>query len=415
MFFYNVGIYLYVFAIRVVSLFNGKAKLWIDGRKNWRSNLQTQIKKLGSHPKILVHCASLGEFEQGRPLIEALKKKYPGHKIILSFFSPSGYEIQKNYEFADVVTYLPADTKQNAIDFINYCNPQTVIFIKYEFWLNFLFQLHKKNIPTYLVSAVIKKHQSFFKWYGKNFIKALHTYKKVLVQDEDSLKLLESLNVRTGAVCGDTRMDRVIAIKERSIDVQEVKEFCENNFVIIAGSTWQKDEELLLKVFSKLKPQHPNLKLILVPHEVDEKNIHRLLQNENLKNNSFSLYTKPNSIKEKDILIIDTIGILSSIYRYGKIAYIGGGFDTGIHNSLEAAVYGLPLVFGTNHKKFNEAQDLLATKGAFEVSDEATLFKTLESYLKNAQIFENASKACLNYVNANKGATQKILGHLQID
>ncbi len=418
MFFYNAVIFFYSLAVRVSSLFNPKARLWIHGRKNWRSKLNSQLKKIESNPKIWIHCASLGEFEQGRPVIEALKKKYPGYKIVLSFFSPSGYEQQKNYELADVVTYLPSDTKKNAFDFITYCSPKIVIFIKYEFWLNYLFQLNQKNIPAYLVSAIIKPHQPFFKWYGSNFVAALKTYKKVLVQDEASLKLLNSLNINAGFICGDTRTDRVLSILQKSFELPEIKKFCENNFVIIAGSTWPKDETILLQAFSKLKLLYPQIKLIIAPHEIVEKNINELQQKISQQNNSCTLYTKYTKMQspnEKDILILNTIGILSSVYKFGKLAFIGGGFGKGIHNVLEPAVFGLPVVFGPNYKKFIEPVALIALGGALEIIDENSLFKSIENYLKNEEILQKASKACLNYVNLNKGATLKIIEHLQIN
>ncbi len=418
MFFYNSVIFFYSFAVRITSLFNPKARLWITGRKNWRSKLNSQLKKIESSPKIWIHCASLGEFEQGRPVIEALKKKYPTYKIILSFFSPSGYEQQKNYELADVVTYLPSDTKQNALDFINCFNPKAVIFIKYEFWLNYLFQLQLKNIPVYLISAIIKSHQPFFKWYGKNFTKALHTFKKVLVQDEDSLKLLQTLQINTGVICGDTRMDRVLSISQKSFELPEIKKFCANNFVIVAGSTWPKDEIILLNMFSKLKSHYPTIKLIIAPHEIDEKNIVDMQQKISQQNNSCTLYTKHTKMQspnEKDILILNTVGILSSVYKFGKIAYVGGGFGKGIHNVLEPAVFGLPVIFGPNHKKFIEPHHLLALGGATEIADEESLLKTIENYFENTEILQKASKACLNYVNLNKGATVKIIEQLQID
>lgn len=414
MLFYNLGLSIYIFFIHVASLFKPKAKLWVAGRKNWQKKLEEKLAPFKNHPKLWIHVASLGEFEQSRPLIETIKKQKPQYKIILSFFSPSGYELRKNYEFADVVTYLPADTQKNAIQFITCCDPKAVIFIKYEFWLNFLFELKKQNITTYLASAVIKKHQPFFKWYGGIFIKGLQTYKSVFLQDENSLKLLQSLHINTGTVCGDMRIDRVLKIKETGTEITPLKNFSENNFVIIAGSTWKKDEAIIIEVFSELQKTFPELKLIIAPHEVDEKNIEQLTGF--VKNNHpglhFSRYSSGNYIT--DVLIIDSIGLLSSAYRYGQFAYIGGGFDNGIHNILEPAVHGLAVAFGPNYRKFNEAADLIKTNGATAINNKSDLFKLLNYYLRNSEELKKSAEACSNYINKNKGACEKTLSFLDI-
>lgn len=416
MFFYSVGIYLYTFSIRLASLFDQKAKLWVSGRRGWRDKLKNDLKKIKSDPKIWVHCASLGEFEQGRPIIEGIKSKYPQYKIILSFFSPSGYEIQKNYQLADVVTYLPADTSSNANDFIEYCSPHSVIFIKYEFWLNYLSELHKRKIPVYLASGVIKEHQPFFKWYGKPFVRALSTFKKLFVQDDRSVELLRSLNIQTGIVGGDTRIDRVYHLRKKALDLPILKDFTAGKKSIIAGSTWPKDENIILESFQKLKSKHPEIRLIIAPHEVGANNIQRLCEliKAKLPGTSFSLYLEDPSVAGTDILVINTIGILSSAYQYGNVAYIGGGFDDGIHNILEPATYGLPIAIGPNHKKFNEAAILISTGGASEIVNSEQLFLRFDRYFSDPASLKIASEACVKYIDLNKGASEKVIAELSI-
>ena len=409
---YNLGVFIYTRFIHLAANFNPKAKLWVYGRRDWRTKLTTAIKKTGNQDLIWVHCASLGEFEQGRPVIEKIKQQSPDSKILLSFFSPSGYEIRKNYELADVICYLPQDSKKNAIDFINICKPKTVIFVKYEFWLNYLFQLKAKDIPTYLISAVIKQHQPFFKWYGGPFVKGLNTYKTIFVQDENSLKLLKSLGNNSGVLCGDTRVDRVMEVKESAVENKLVKEFSGSHLTFIAGSTWPKDNAIIIESFLQLKKNHPDLKLIMAPHEVDEKSIKNLISLLGSQSISYSLYTTGVLQPSGDVLIVNTIGVLSSLYKYAKIAYIGGGFNNGIHNILEPTVFGLPVVFGPNHKKFNEANALITNGAAFEITDSAQLINQIDSLLKDPNKFHISSQAALNYINQSKGASMKIIEHV---
>lgn len=409
---YNLGVYLYTCFIHIAANFDPKAKLWVNGRRDWRTKLSAAIKKTGNQDLIWVHCASLGEFEQGRPVIEKIKQQSPDSKILLSFFSPSGYEIRKNYELADVICYLPHDSKKNAIDFINICKPKTVIFVKYEFWLNYLFQLKAKNIPTYLISAVIKQHQPFFKWYGGQFIKGLNTYKTIFVQDEESLKLLKSLGTNSGVICGDTRVDRVLEVKESVVENKIVKEFSASGPTIIAGSTWPKDNVILIESFLQLKKKYPELKLIIAPHEVDEKSIKELSSLLDAHSVNYSLYkaniTQPNC----DILVVNTIGVLAAIYQYAKLAYIGGGFNNGIHNILEPAVFGLPVLFGPNRKKFNEAAALIANGAAFEIHSSQEVSRQIDQLLSNSKEFMISSQAAINYINQSKGASMKIIEHV---
>ncbi len=414
---YNTAISFYFFALRIASLFNHKAQLLINGQKNWKTNFESAIKTFNGASVIWVHCASVGEFEQGRPLIEGLRSNYPKHKILLTFFSPSGYELHKNYNLADLVMYLPFDSKSNARHFINCSNLKTVIFVKYEFWLHYLWELNSKKIPTYLVSAIIREHQPFFKWYGKAFVKALHNYKTIFVQDENSLLLLKKLNAVNGMTCGDTRIDRVLSIRTKALELDRVKEFSGSCKIIIAGSTWPEDEALLLNAFVHLKEKHKDLKLIIVPHEVNEKNIvHLEKEIESQKNKiNYSLYTSSGSCEGSDLLIVNTVGLLSSLYRYGHMAYVGGGFGNGIHNILEPAVFGSPMIFGPNHQKFNEAQDLLKLGAATEITDGSGLLNAFSKFLDNPPILQDSSQTCLNYVNANQGASEKILKQITIN
>lgn len=408
MFFYNLAVRAYQFVIYLASLFHPKAKLWVKGRKNWKTNLQEQIREKQIQHPIWFHCASLGEFEQGRPLIEKIKQRDPNKKIVLSFFSPSGYEIRKHYEGADLVVYLPSDTPSHAKVFIQLLNPEMAIFVKYEFWLNYLAELKRKQIKVYLISAVIKKHQPFFKWYGRVFRDGLQAYTKIFTQDEASLDLLKSLGVTIGLKTGDTRFDRVFEIASSPKRVAAAELFSNRQKIIIGGSTWPKDDELLLNVFKELKALHPDLKLILAPHEIEDSNVKRLIQEIVNRQMSYHLMTDEISSEPADIFIVNTMGYLSSIYQYGQIAWIGGGFDDGIHNILEAAVYGLPVVFGPNYKKFNEAFDVISCGAGFSIENQEQL-KRVFSRLLVESIYHQASNQAKFFVQENIGATEKII------
>lgn len=411
MFLYNTGILLYTCAIYISSWFKPKAKLWVNGRKQWRERLNLQLQKLSTENRIWIHCASLGEFEQGRPVIEAIKKQSPNSIIILTFFSPSGYEIRKDYEYADLVCYLPPDFKNNAIDFIESCNPKTVIFVKYEFWLNYLFTLQQKKIPTYLISAVIKKHQPFFKWYGGIFSKALMTYKTIFVQDSESLNLLKELKVSSGILSGDTRVDRVLQGAMTSAEIEKLNFFCGSEMCLIAGSTWEKDEEILIHAYVKLLKAYPKLKLIMAPHETNEASVKSLLNKLQLSKLQYTLYLHQFN-PSAQVLVINTIGILASAYRYGRIAYVGGGFNNGIHNILEPAAHKLPVIFGPNHQKFNEAQELISIGSGFEVHSKEELLERIEDLITHQPKLELASKAAYAYLEKNSGATFKIVSEV---
>jgi 3-deoxy-D-manno-octulosonic-acid transferase len=413
MFLYNLGIYAFQIGLKLASPFNPKAKLWVEGRKKWEENLKSKVFSLQLEQAVWFHCASLGEFEQGRPVIEKLKKEYPQQKVVLTFFSPSGYEIQKDYPYADLVTYLPVDTASNALNFLSILKPKLAIFVKYEFWLNYLFELHKKRIPTFLISTVIKKHQSFFKWYGGNFRKALKTYETIYTQDVHSIKLLRVLKVSTGVLTGDTRFDRVLQICSAPKQIKEIDDFAKDSFVIVAGSSWQKDEDYLIESYAALKEKHPQLKLIIAPHEIDKKNIDRL-SNLLIKNKlSFHLFSDNPPAYTDSILVVNAIGFLSSIYQYGTVAMIGGGFTNGIHNILEPTVYGLPVLFGPNYHKFNEAFEVIDLNVGFVVNDASELTKQLSVLIENKNVLAESSRLAKNYVLKNSGATNKIVDGLR--
>lgn len=400
---YLAGIYAYSFFIRAAACFNSKARLFVKGRKNWKKNLAAKIETNARY--IWVHCASLGEFEQGRPLIEAIRKHLPEYRIVLTFFSPSGYEVRKNYDQADVISYLPLDTKKNARTFLRMVQPEKAFFIKYEYWYFYIHELSKKEIPLYIVSAIFRNDQQFFKntlwgkWYRQMLFKTTHFF----IQDENSANLLQSIRLTKFTKTGDTRFDRVAAIAKNVVEIPIVEKFRGSKTLLVAGSTWKPDEELLADFINT----HNNLKLIIAPHEVTQANLFRL-------ENIFKQVIRFSKIDERNagnyqVLLIDSIGMLSSLYRYGDMAYIGGGFGVGIHNILEAATFGLPVVFGPNYQKFREAVDLKKLGGAFPVTDYHGLEKTLLMLLTNPSEREKASELCRKYVEQNTGATHLIL------
>lgn len=403
-FLYNIGIFLYALLIKLAAPFSEKARLFVKGRNNWEAQLQKNIEKDSSY--IWVHCASLGEFEQGRPLIEAIKNQFPEYRIVLSFYSPSGYEVRKNYPLADVICYLPTDTKTNAKKFIQIIHPEKVFFIKYEFWYHYINELKKNNIPLYSVSAIFRSNQHFFKnssW-GKWYRKLLTNFDHLFIQNESSAELLKSINISNFTISGDTRFDRVAEIVQNAKSIPLVEKFSGNSRIIVAGSTWKPDEELLLAFIN----QNSDVKFIMAPHEVSTSNINRLQQ---LLKTRCILLSKANekSIAHFQVLIIDSIGLLSSLYQYGEIAYIGGGFGVGIHNILEAATFGLPVIFGPNYKKFKEAVDLENLGGAFPVKNQEELSEVLNALLKEKNKQEKSSAVCKKYVTKNIGSTQVII------
>ena len=401
---YRTGIFFYSLFIHIFSAFNEKARLFVRGRKNWEKILGQKIDPKAKY--IWFHCASLGEFEQGRPVIEDLKNRLPEYKILLTFFSPSGYEIRKNYPLADVVAYLPMDTKQNAKAFLNIVQPEKVFFVKYEFWYFYFSELSKRKIPLYIISAIFRENQQFFKntpW-GKWYLKMLSQVEHLFVQNEKSGELLKTIGLSNFTVSGDTRFDRVAAIAKVSKEIPIVEKFMGNSLLLIAGSTWKPDEEMLAAFIN----QSNNIKFIIAPHEVSAANINRIHQLLKKPAISFSKVTEA-EIDRFQVLIIDSVGLLSSLYRYGNIAYIGGGFGVGIHNILEAATFGLPVIFGPNYKKFKEAVDLTFEGGAISISNFDELLQALNNLINKNAEREKTSDICKNYVAKNVGSTKVII------
>jgi 3-deoxy-D-manno-octulosonic-acid transferase len=398
---------MYGFVIRMASISNPKAKLWVQGRKDWRRKLQEHISKINSSKKIWVHCASLGEFEQGRPLIEGIKQKYPEYKIILTFFSPSGFEGSKNYQHADVIAYLPLDTRSNADDFLEIIKPHLAVFIKYEFWINFLNALKGSGVRTYLVSAVFKDHHPFFKWYGNIFKRSLLAFEILLVQDEHSKELLQTIGYTNVSTCGDTRFDRVLEIKQKFVPISELEKFKGQSKLIVCGSTWPGDDDLIIQAYKKLND--PKLKLLLAPHEIDAASIDQLRQKLQTADLNYAVFTE--GLKEGcNVLILNTMGMLSRSYFYADVAYVGGGFNDGIHNILEPAVYFIPVAFyGTSFQKYNEAVDLVNLQAVRNVSGAEELFEYWKNGLENSTEKQRISFTLKSYFELNGNVTSKVM------
>ncbi len=402
---YSICIHVYGILIVLVSLFNDKASLMYKGQCRTFALLRDKLDPTARY--VWFHAASLGEFEQGRPVIEQLKIEQPDTKIVLTFFSPSGYEVRKNYAGADIVCYLPLDTPRSARRFVKMVNPAQAIFIKYEFWPNYLLALQAEQVPTYSISAIFRPNQLFFQWYGTWYKKLLKTFKHIFVQDEVSLKLLAENGISNATVAGDSRFDRVVDLVGQSKSIPLVEAFVKDaEKVIVAGSTWPKDEELLVGYLK----EHKDVKLILVPHEIHEAHLSGIFK---LLGTDFIRYTQANeqNILSTNCLVVDTIGLLSSIYRYTNIAYIGGGFGVGIHNTLEAAVYGVPVVFGPTYQKFREARELIAVGGAFSIDG----YDSLQLQLDQLFVDQKVGQAAGEYVQKNIGATEKILKYLIVN
>lgn len=407
--FYNIFLFLFKAGTHIASLFNPKAKKWVTGRQNIFERLEAAITK--GEPVIWMHCASLGEFEQGRPLIEKIKTTYPGYRLLLTFFSPSGYEAQKNYKGADWVFYLPADSPRNAKRFLEIVQPTLVIFVKYEFWYYYLKKIKYRNIPLILISALFRKDMSFFKWYGGLQRKMLSRFDHLFVQNKQSKDLVDELGL--SAICsisGDTRFDRVIEIAENFVPIPAIDQFIGNNKCIVAGSTWKEDEEVLQKAFATIN--NTSLKLIIAPHEINEKHLSEI---EVLFPTAvrFSSLSNQSSV-DNNCLIIDNIGMLSRLYKYSYISYVGGGLKTnGIHNVLEAAVYNKIVLFGPYYKKYSEAIDLVASGGGISFENATALKEIIERLLSTETEYFTRSKAAGDFVLSNKGATQKIIQFIQ--
>ena len=409
LFLYNLFLIFYKIGIKVASLKSNKAKLWLKGRENIFAKLEQWRSQLPEDQKIIwMHCASLGEFEQGRPLLEKFRENNTDHKIVLTFFSPSGYEVRKNYKGVDEVFYLPIDSKINAQKFITTLKPTLVVWVKYEYWFYYLTALKKKNIPVILISAVFRKSQPFFKWYGKMWKQILQSFDKIFVQNTESVSLLQTIGfAQNTAVIGDTRFDSVIDIAKKNASLPDVLlNFVKNSKVIIAGSTWEEDEEELVHYANTNK----QIKFIIAPHEIDEERIADLKK---LFKNSILFSQLTDTYVNEQVVIIDNVGMLASLYRLADVAYIGGGFnDSGIHNILEAAVFGKPLIFGPVYDKFFEATQLVEAGGAFSFTNALELEELLHRLLKDEVFSQIAGEVCKNFVYKNGGATNKIMEYL---
>ena len=399
---YNLAMYILELGVKLAALFSDKPAKMVKGYREVFDLLQRKIDSNAQY--IWFHAASLGEFEQGRPLIERIRKEYPQYKILQTFFSPSGYEVRKNYDGADIVCYLPIDTPSNVKKFVDLVNPCMVFFVKYEFWQNYLNMLSKRGIPVYSVSSIFRPNQIFFRWYGKGYQQVLKTFAHLFVQNEESKRLLADIGVNNTTVVGDTRFDRVLDICAAAKQLPLVQKFKGDALTFVAGSSWGPDEDIFIKYFNA----HPEMKLIIAPHVVNDshlKEIESKLQRSSIR------YTKAteDNVQQADCLIIDCYGLLSSIYRYGEISYIGGGFGVGIHNVLEAAVYGIPVIFGPNNKKFREAQHLLANKGGFEINGYEDFQQLMDKFLTDEAYLKQSGKAAGDYVKDNAGAMDKIM------
>lgn len=444
---YNIAIYIYLIGVAIGSLFNKKIKKMWRGEREAVDLLKEKVDPTAKY--VWFHAASLGEFEQGRPLIEQLRATHPEYKILLTFFSPSGYEVRKNYEGADIVCYLPLDTIRNARRFLRAVHPVMAFFIKYEFWYNYLHILRHRGVPVYSVSSIFRPGQVFFKWYGRNYAKVLHCITHFFVQNEVSLQLLKGIGIDEATVVGDTRFDRVLQIKEQAKKLPIVEAFkgingkgdackddlsedaCNGDFsedackgalsedackkdlsengckgckVFVAGSSWQPDEDIFIRFFN----DHPDWKLIIAPHVIGEDHLAYILDKLQMKAVRYTQATEQ-SAAEARCLIIDCFGLLSTIYRYGEIAYVGGGFGVGIHNVPEAAVWGVPVLFGPNNKRFQEAQDLLACKGSFEVTDYDSFNTIISRLISDDKFRHQCGEASANYVKSRSGATDIIM------
>jgi len=396
--FYTIFLQLYVIGIRLLSIWNLKAKKWLAGRKKF------PVIPVTTAQTIWMHCASLGEFEQGRPVIENIKRIFPATKIILTFFSPSGYEVQKNYSGADVILYLPIDSKTNAKNLINQINPSLVLWIKYEYWFFYLEELKNKQVPVLLISGIFRKNQPFFKWYGQLWKNILPSFSYFFLQDKNSENLLNSIGYSKNiTITGDTRFDRVIEIAENFEPILLIEQFCINSKVIVAGSTWEDDETELIHYVRA----NPTIKFIIAPHEIDAENIADV-QKEFAGSVLYSTLLEGNEIYT-NVLIIDNVGMLSRLYRYADITYVGGGFgEDGVHNILEAAVYGKPVIYGPEYEKFIEADELIKCGGAITIGSALELEDELKNLWNNPELIKTMGEAAKNYVYSKAGASKKI-------
>lgn len=403
---YNLVIYLYVSAVRLAALFNKKVSAMVKGEKDAFSVLQRRMDPKAKY--IWFHAASLGEFEQGRPLIEEIRKRYPEYKILQTFFSPSGYEVRKDYKGADVVCYLPLDTPAHARRFVELAHPCMAFFVKYEFWKNYLTELERRRIPVYSVSSIFRPGQLFFRWYGGTYRRILKCFTHLFVQNQESVELLKRIGITNTTIVGDTRFDRVLEICRQARELPMVELFKGENLTMVAGSSWAPDEDIFIPYFN----EHPDMKLIIAPHVISETHIEEIIHKLRRPVVRYSQITEDKA-RQADCMIIDCFGLLSSIYRYGEIAYIGGGFGVGIHNTLEAAVYGIPVIFGPNNQKFMEAQGLKQAQGGFEIHSAADFNPLMDKFRTDYGFLDKSGKKAGNYVRNNAGALEKIMNEVK--
>lgn len=404
---YTIGIRFYTLGVRVASLWNPKARQMCQGWQRLFEKIPDQ--RIGEGKTAWFHASSLGEFEQARPVLEQFKREHPDYRICLTFFSPSGYEVRKNYAEADIICYLPMDTPRNAREFVRLINPTIAFFVKYDFWFNYLSELKKRQVSTYIFSAIFRPGQYFFRWYGGWFRKQLNCYTHLFVQNDESLNLLRKYGINHCSLAGDTRFDRVADIAKTAKRFPEIEAFIDGKPVLMAGSSWVPDENYLKYCVERYKG---DIKVVLAPHVISEDHleiIEALFGKENCVR-----YTRMQgeSHKDKKVLIVDTIGMLSSLYQYARVAYIGGAFGHGLHNTLEALTFGKPVCFGPKYTKFQEAKDILEQGGGYTYTDPELLLQQLRLWFDNEEAYNKASQVCLDYVKANLGSTQKILGRL---
>lgn len=408
---YDLGIAVYGLLVRAIAPFHPKAKLWINGRRGLLNRIEQTIEK--GHQHIWFHFASLGEFEQGRAVLEQIKKRFPQEKIVITFFSPSGYEIRKSTNLADYVFYLPEDTKENARRFVDALNPKLAIFTKYEYWYHYFTELKRRNIRLLMISAIFREEQLFFKSYGGFYRGILKNVSFFFTQNIDSVYMLKWLGITRAGLAGDTRFDRVVELPQQHLSLPQIERFVEGSKVIVAGSTWSKDESLLQQLLKE--PEANDWKIIIAPHEIHKAHIEEIIAlfKEVLLFSKFSDYSVQH-VKEAKVLVIDNIGMLSSLYYYGDIAYIGGGFGAGIHNTLEAATYGKPVIFGEKYEKFQEAVDLVTLMAGFSITNYEELHHIFHS-LQDDTMREEVGKIASQYVSQRSGATQIIMKYLETE
>jgi len=402
---YNIAVYTTEFLLKIISFFNKKIALFVNGRKDTFTILESSISK--NDKTIWFHCASLGEFEQGRPIIEKIKSQFPKYKIVLTFFSPSGYEVRKNYELADAIVYLPLDTKRNAKKFLELTHPTMAIFVKYEFWPNILKQLKKQNIETILISGIFRKDQIFFKKYGSWMRKSLNAFSHFFLQNKSSYKLLKEIGFSNSTLSGDTRFDRVYEISKQDNHLQFIEDFKQNQYTLVAGSSWPKGEELLVNYINFHASE--NEKFIIAPHNINKRGIEQLQNSISKKTTKYSDEIKDNSAQ---VFIVDTIGILTKIYNYADSAYVGGGFGTGLHNTLEPASFGIPLIIGPEFQKFQEAIDLVNLGACTVINNQNIFNEHLKILFKNVNYRAKQGQSSREYILDNIGATEIIINYI---